>query len=210
MDSDIPDELWQAMYFCTENKPSRIDEERQAFLDMMYKLKESLAESRIKWHENVAEQHRKLLSGIDVPLISALQQIYNIEDEALVHDLTTGFPMTGEMVNDCGGLRDGDWDQGMKKEDVVKEAMKYNASMLTKVRENEWSKDVHDQQWEDAREGFQSEPIPIDRAMGSSIHKECLITRGIPVREHREGRGDRTRTVFHFTESLVNLCLIHI
>ena len=30
------------------------------------------------------------------------------------------------------------------------------------------------------------------------------MSRGIVVREFREGRGERTRTVFHYTESMIN------
>ena len=32
--------------------------------------------------------------------------------------------------------------------------------------------------------------------MGTQLHSRCLITSGIAVREFREGRGDRTRTVY--------------
>ena len=45
-----------------------------------------------------------------------------------------GFPMTGEMVNDCGGLRAEEWHQGCTKEEVVEHAQEYNKRLLARVR----------------------------------------------------------------------------
>ena len=73
-----------------------------------------------------------------MPFIKKLQELYDIKDEPLVTHLTRGFPMTGEMISDAGGLREEAWDQGHRKEDVLPEAMSINKRTLAKVRENEW------------------------------------------------------------------------
>ena len=57
--------------------------------------------------------------------------------------------MSGEMPSDVDGTREDEWDQGEDKENVLDEASVYNAKTLAKVRETEWSKDVHQQQWDD-------------------------------------------------------------
>ena len=111
--------------------------------------------------------------------------------------------MTGEMPDDCGGPREGEWFQGLTKEEVMVDAMAYNQATLKRVRENEWSPDVHKQQWEDHEEGFQSKPVPLNLLM-EEIHDECLITRGIPVREYREGRVTGQERCFTTQESMIN------
>ena len=155
MDLDIPDELFEAMKFCTTNEPEVIDEVRREFLENLEKWQEDLKEERERWYQEcVAPEHKRLLSGINVPLIARLQKIYDIPDDGLVEDFTKGFPITGEMVNDCDGLRTEEWHQGCTKEEVLEHAQEYNKRMLARVRENEWSKDVNTQQWEDFQEGF--------------------------------------------------------
>ena len=151
----------------------------------------------------MAEPHKRLLAKINVPLIETLQKHFGIQDELLVKHLTEGFPMSGEMPEDIDGAREEEWDQGMSKEEVLEEASVYNARMLEKVKENEWSKDVHDQQWADYEEGFSSKPENLNNLWGTNVHDRSLISRGIAVREFREGRGERTRTVFHYTESMI-------
>ena len=133
----------------------------------------------------MATPHKALLAKRNVPLIEALQQHFDIEDELLVQHLTEGFPVSGEMPSDIQGVREYAWDQGMSKEGVMLEAGLYNARTLEKVRETEWAQDVHGQQWADFQEGFCSEPEPLMNLWGTKIHERSLISNGIAVREFR-------------------------
>ena len=137
MDVDVPEELLAALKFCSENTAVVIDEFRNEFLVKFKEMQAEVEEARAKWFaEEVPPPHKKLMSGINVFFIQKLQELYDIKDELLVTHLTWGFPMTGEMTSDAGGLREEAWDQGHRQEDVVPEAMTINKRTVAKVREN--------------------------------------------------------------------------
>ena len=81
------------------------------------------------------------------------------EDEVLVRHLTRGLPMTGETCDRCERWREEEWQQGWAKEEILAPAILCYTRMLAKVRETEWSKDMHPQHWDDINEGFMSTTI---------------------------------------------------
>ena len=205
MDTPIPDDLLEAWKFCAHNPPEVVDARRDEFLAWLKALEKEMEPERLRWfNSQVAEEHKPLLAKVNVPLIAELQKRFGIKDDLLIQHLTRGFPMSGEMPGDIEGVREEEWDQGWSKEEVQEIAGTVNASTLAKVRETEWSGEVHQQQCDDHAEGFSSKPKRLEGLMGKEIHGKCLLSRGIAVREFREGRGERTRTVWHYTESMVN------
>ena len=70
MDIDAPEELMQALKFCCEKSPAEIDAHRREFLQFLDMIQEIIEPERVKWvAEEVAEPHRKFLTGIKVLLI---------------------------------------------------------------------------------------------------------------------------------------------
>ena len=81
MDVEVPEELMDAWKFCIENTAGIIDDTRGDFLQVSKELQLEVADERAQWlAEEVASPHRRLLSGINVPLIKRLQVMFDIPD----------------------------------------------------------------------------------------------------------------------------------
>ena len=198
----LDQDLREAVEYEARHEPQAIDAMRSLELSRISELAQGLQQEQVEWTLEAPEPIRGLVSRIHGPLILALMQEMDYEDQGLLQDLQRGFPYVGELPA-CGiavrpgtpkplGLLTPAELRAMRKDS--------NDTVVRRLRSTEWDDDVMRQTLDDVEFGAMSGPWPLNEVETSRIS----LSRRLPVREER-GAGWRTRDVDHKTESSVNL-----
>lgn len=174
---------------------------RVKFLEVLRVWKEETLPIARAWAEEVPADCRKLYESLNIPLFSRLLKVVEHDDPALVHDLMYGFPVAGKMPTAGPGTRPGAWGMELSEGEVDK--CDVARQVFGRLREYEYSHDVHLESCKDAMDGYMTVPVPVE----TITVQDKLWTRRLPVREVRmqeQGEVERTRIVDHASESFLN------
>ena len=117
-----------------------------------------------------------------------------------------GFPFVGELLPVKYGTNPSSKKLNpISVQELVDHTQLLNEDVIASVRSSEWQQDVLDQIRADADVGWMTEPQILEDHHTKSLN----LSRGIPVREHRDhlndGKGGyRTRVVYHLSQGLQN------
>ena len=182
-----------------------IDAHREAVFQEWSEWMQDLMQEQAAWVESSHEDIQPVVQSVAGPWLRKVLIDAGMEPEKaenLTADLHDGFWLAGQMppceveetVRVAKDVPVGDSEQRLRES-----IPSSNEDVWSRLRSMEFAEDLLEQTWLDSEQGWMSEPMVVEEPL-----KDGLMTRRLPVREWRDGKGWRTRVVDHATESGLN------